>query len=279
MFDKLRREWHLRDIDARIRRHGWIAMYIGDYEASPTWSYTMGFEGSLGQPEVIAFDLTQADANRLLWWIYKSLERGDLRMVDGEPWAPEGQFIGVWREVHSTQVNTADAWFAAALERRNREGASGPLRAFQLVFRDGGEKLPWEAGYDEHLRSRQPALYRPAEDYGDAPLSPGDREALRLADERGWSIRLIDSPALKWAYTIGLAEAGLPELIAVLPSANGAANMLHEAQEHLERGDLAWRTACAGTPWALSAAGAACTRASTWRSTCSSSRSCATSSA
>jgi len=238
MFEKLRREWHLRDLDKRIQRHGWTAMYVGDYQASPCWAYSIGFEENLGQPEVVVFDISQADANSLLWWIYKSVESDELKPKDGEVWAPEGEVIGAWREVHPSQIDGPDGWFAAALERRARRDATQPLRAFQLVVRDDAQKFPWEDGYNERLRTKQPALYLPAKDYGDVPLSPGDREALRVADERGWSIRLVDAPLLKWAYTVGLSDGGLPEMIAVGPSADAAANMLHEAQEHMARGDL-----------------------------------------
>lgn len=238
MFEKLRREWHLRDIDKRIQRHGWTAMYVGDYRSGPCWAYSIGFEENLGQPEVVVFDISQADANSLLWWIYTSIEKGELTAREGETWAPEGEVIGAWREVHPSQIDGPDGWFAAALERRVRRGATQPLRVFQLVFRDEAQKFPWADGYNERLRTKQPALYLPAKDYGDVPLSSGDREALRVADERGWSIRLVDAPELKWAYTIGLSDGGLPEMIAVGPSADGAANMLHEAQEHMARGDL-----------------------------------------
>ncbi|MDZ4370878.1 MAG: DUF4262 domain-containing protein [Phenylobacterium sp.] len=238
MFDRLRREWHRRDIEKRIRRYGWTAIYVGDYQNSPCWAYSVGFELSLGQPEVIIFDILQADANLLLSWIYAVIESGELQPRDGEAWAPEGDVIGVWREVHATQIDNPDGWFAGALAHRDRAGAAQAFRAMQLVVRDGAEKFPWDVGYDERLRAQQPALYLPARDYGDVALSPGDREALRVADERGWSIRLIDAPELKWAYTLGLEDAGLPEMIAVLPSAHGAANMLHEARDHMARGDL-----------------------------------------
>lgn len=238
MFDKLRREWHLRDIDKRVQKHGWTAMYVGDYEASPCWAYSVGFEENLGQPEVVVFDISEADGNSLFWWIYKSIESGELKPTEGETWGPEGEVIGVWREVHPSQINGPDGWFAGALERRERRGATQPLRVFQLVVRDDAQKFPWEDGYNERLRTKQPALYLPATDYGDVPLSPGDREALRVADERGWSIRLIDAPELKWAYTIGLADGGHPEMIAFLHSADMAANILHETQAYLARGDL-----------------------------------------
>ena len=147
--------------------------------------------------------------------------------------ATGGRRYQVWPERRTVVAPEANR--AARAWSRKRLTA---YEAFQLVFRDGAEKYPWDAGYDEFARLRQPALYLPAVDYGHASLSIGDRAALRVADERGWSIRMIDAPLLKWAYTIGLSDAGLPELIAMLPSANGAANMLHEAQEHLARGDL-----------------------------------------
>lgn len=49
---------------------------------------------------------------------------------------------------------------------------------------------------------------------------------------------MIDAPELKWAYTIGPADHGGAELIAVIPSAHGAASRLHEAQEYIARGEL-----------------------------------------
>ena len=241
MFEKLRRDWHLRDLEKRIQRHGWTAIYVGDYAHAPTWVYTVGFDETLGQPEIVLFDATQQDAKPLLYIAYEALKRGLLQLKDGDAWAPDDDqhVVGIWREVHPSQIDSAEAWFGAAVDRRERRtGRRDGLRAFQLVVADDSRKFPWESGYNEHLRHRQPALYVAAQDYGGVPLSPGDREALRVADERGWSIRLIDAPELKWAYTIGLADSGGSEMISVIPSANGAANMLHEAQEHIARGDL-----------------------------------------
>jgi hypothetical protein len=172
MFDKLRREWHLRDIGKRVRKHGWTAMYVGRYETSPCWAYSIGFEETLGQPEVAVFDISQSDANDLLWWIYASIEKGELIPRDGEVWSPEGEVVGTWRAVHPSQFDCDDAWFAAGLAIRERAGANQPYRAFQLVARDGEGNFPWDPAYDERLRHRQPALYLPL-----------NEEASRLAAE------------------------------------------------------------------------------------------------
>ena len=51
----------------RIEEHGWTAVYVGDYSTAPTWTYTIGFDETLGQPEVIVFDIPQDSANALLW--------------------------------------------------------------------------------------------------------------------------------------------------------------------------------------------------------------------
>lgn len=140
--------------------------------------------------------------------------------------------------MHSTQVESRVGWFTIAVARRlvvKREMFG--LEVFQLVLADENQILPWEPGYNEHIRFRQPALYLPATDYGEAPLSPPEEEALRLADERGWSIMRIPGD-LNWAYTIGMADAGWPELISFLPTSDMAANLLHEAQDHMRSGRL-----------------------------------------
>src|SRR5678815_5110502 len=80
MFEKLRREWHLRDIDNRIRRNGCTFIYVGDFQTSPCWTYSLGFEETLRQPEVILFDASREDANAVLYLAYKSLEAGRLEM-------------------------------------------------------------------------------------------------------------------------------------------------------------------------------------------------------
>jgi len=164
MFEKLRREWNLRDLEKRIRRFGWTAMYVGAYGSEPCWTYSIGFEDRLGQPEVIVFDVPYVDANMLLAWIHEAIEGGELIPNDGEVWAPEGDVVGLWRAVHPTRFDCDEGWFAAGLAIRERAGATQPYRAFQLVARDGGGTFPWEDGYDERLRHLQPALYLPLEE-------------------------------------------------------------------------------------------------------------------
>ena len=234
----LLRWWHDRDTDRRIRKHGWTAIYVGDYASAPTWVYTVGIGQRLGQPELVIFDVPKETAAELLWRAFNELKEGILVLEDGKPWLTgETDNPLVWRRVHQTQVESPTGWFTLAVERRAlHAGRLSTLEVFQLVLSDGGGRLPWEPGYEEGLRARQPALYLPLTDYGDVPLSPPEREALRIADEHGWSMMLVRADP-QWAYTIGMAEVGAPEIVAFLP-ADTAANLLHEAQGQLTSGEL-----------------------------------------
>ncbi|PZQ64595.1 MAG: hypothetical protein DI570_04880 [Phenylobacterium zucineum] len=240
MFQKLRRAWHDRDIERRIAKRGWTGIYVGDYASAPTWTYSVGFQQSLGQPEIVIFDVPHEAANSILWTAYEELKAGTLVLEDGKRWHAEDEEKPlVWRKVHRTQIESRVGWLTLANARRlTQTGAMFDVEAYQLVLSDEAGRMPWEEGYNEWLRHRQPALYLPARDYGDAPLSPPEEEALRIADERGWSIMRVPGRELNWAYTIGLAEAGLPELVAFLPTADMAANAVHQTRDCLVRGEV-----------------------------------------
>jgi len=240
LLTKFLRWRHGRDTDNRIRKHGWTAIYVGDYATAPTWTYTLGFEETLGQPEIVIFDIPQESANSLLWTAFEELKSGELVLEDGKAWHPEEQETRlVWRKVHDSQVESRVGWFTLAVARRltvKREMFGLPV--FQLVLADENHILPWETGYNENIRFRQPALYLPAVDYGEAPLSPTEEAALRIADERGWSIMQVPGRELSWAYTVGMVDGGGPELISFLPNADWAANLLHVAQAHVKSGQV-----------------------------------------
>lgn len=164
MFERFWRAWHRRDVEKRIRRHGWTAIYVGDYSTAPTWAYTIGFQSSLGAPEIIVFDLPEASANDVFHEAFRQIKAGDLVIRDNEPWALGGDGRLMWRKVHPSRfVGDEEPWLGIALTFHTvLSPESGDFEAFQLVLSDTEGRLPWEDGYDERLRPRQRALYEPA---------------------------------------------------------------------------------------------------------------------
>lgn len=154
--------WHRRDTRARIRRHGWTAIYVGDYRSAPTWVYTVGFDETLNQPEVVIFDLPRAAAAEVLWDIFTELKDKALVFEDGKVWRDSEGHPSVWRKVHPSQIDSDENWFGLAVGRRAEvTGQPFGLEVFQLVLSDGEGRLPWADGYDERLRPLQPELYLP----------------------------------------------------------------------------------------------------------------------
>jgi hypothetical protein len=132
-----------------------------------------------------------------------------------------------------------EGWFTFALRRRaERTGQAFGLEGFQLVLSDPDGRMPWDKGYNGHLRPRQPALWLPANESDAAwEMSSIELAARRLVRERGWATMPVDGPALQWAYTIGFPESlGAPELITFGHDGEGCGAMLAEIQRHLGDG-------------------------------------------
>lgn len=164
MFNWLWTWWHIRDLERRVRKLGWTGGYVGDYVSAPTWAYTIGFDETLDQPELIIFDLPQAIANELMSMAFTEIRDGALVLEDGGVWPAQAEGRSIWRKVHPGHMDGPDGWFTFALIRRaRRTGKSFGLEGFQLVLSDEAGHFPWDEGYDERLRPRQPALWDPPE--------------------------------------------------------------------------------------------------------------------
>jgi hypothetical protein len=169
MFEKLRAKARFHDTRKRVQRHGWTAIYVGDYESVPTWAYTIGLHTSLGTPEIVVFDVPMATANGLFHEIYNDLKSGTLSLCDREPWRPEsGANPLVWRRVHESRLYDGDPenpWLGLAEDYAGVFAPErGPISAFQLAISDHDGHLPWEAQYNESLRPRQRELYLPLDE-------------------------------------------------------------------------------------------------------------------
>jgi hypothetical protein len=153
---RLQSAWRRFGARRHVERRGWTAVYVGDYAQAPSWVYTVGFQGSLGQPEIIVFDLPRPSAGELVAHVHDELRTGRLVLEDGCEWASASSRC-VWRRVHEDHLAE---WLTLAFVPAM---LAGGLEAFQLVLSDVEGRLPWEGGYDERLRALQPALYEPAD--------------------------------------------------------------------------------------------------------------------
>src|SRR4051794_11012998 len=88
LIDQLQLAWTKVSLGRRIRRHGWSGVYIGDYEAPPSWAYTQGFDETLDHPELVVFDLPRPSATRLFWQVFQQVKAGVLVIEDGLTWPP-----------------------------------------------------------------------------------------------------------------------------------------------------------------------------------------------
>lgn len=166
MFETIRLAYHRWDFTRRIRRFGWTATYVGDYQSAPAWGYTIGFHASLGAPEIIVFDVPIASANGLFHEIYNELKTGKLVIRDMERWRPEElEQALVWRKVHESRLYDRDPenpWLGLAEDfAKILAPETGPITAFQLVLSDADGHMPWEPEYNEALRPLQRELYLP----------------------------------------------------------------------------------------------------------------------
>ena len=238
MLTQLRKSLHQRDLERAVMKQGWAAALVGRYGEAPSWTHSIGFQETLGQPEVVVFDVPDAQRSALIREVFEELQAGTLTLEDGKTWEREDHdHPAVWRKVHSSQIDCPDGWFETAAARRPRgRGPADDPEVFQLVLSDQKGLLPWDDGYDETARPRQPALFLPAVDARwKASL---EREPMRLVRERGWTTVAIEGP-LSWAYSIGFPESvGSPNVICFAP-ARGASRILADVRDHLADGRLA----------------------------------------
>lgn len=151
----------MRKAARRVKSSGWIAVpFQLPHEPAPRFLYTVGFDETLNQPELIIFDQPVEAALNEFHTAFQQLQTGDLALEDGMIWSQEGRSRCVARKVHPKQI--AGGWFGLARERRRIvKGDADGLQAFQFVITDKSGFLPWEPGYDESVRKWQPALYEP----------------------------------------------------------------------------------------------------------------------
>lgn len=144
---------HLDKIAWVVETNGWCAEPVPAREDPPTpgYTYTIGFERTYGQPEVVIFGLQPVAARGLLDLLATQFEAGIS--------IPTGTFVGLLDDDLPAALLPIDLaeygpLFPDAVAFFGDDG----FRMSQFVWPDRSGLLPWNEGYDERLRLAQPVL-------------------------------------------------------------------------------------------------------------------------
>lgn len=137
-----------------IEEQGWVAEPVAprqDPSPVPGYTYTIGFEGTFGRPEVVIFGLTPVAARGLLGLIADQ-HAGGVELPVG------AVFVGLLENDLPCALLQVDPGHDAELFADGVDLHDGPFRTLQFVWPDRDGHLPWDEGYDERLRLAQPVI-------------------------------------------------------------------------------------------------------------------------
>ena len=143
-----------------VAKHGCFIMSVFDPDGEePDFSYSIGFEHTAGQGEVIVFALPKDLRISMINEIRAQIGAGGLELVDGV--AIQGLLEGydcVAREI--ADMDAIREHFGSAIWFNRRFGPGEMNRAFQIVW-PGAQQglLPWDEGCSQSVIGDQPPLY------------------------------------------------------------------------------------------------------------------------
>lgn len=134
-----------------VAEFGWAVLGIPDDAEGPGYTFSIGLWRGWGHPEIVLFGLNHESAHRLINDLGTAIKAGATfeagQRYDGLVPGYPAFFLAVDAGHVSPYLGYA-CWF-------NR-GDDFP--ALQCVWPDRERRFPWEAGFDERFRSRQPLL-------------------------------------------------------------------------------------------------------------------------
>ena len=143
-----------------IERHGCSIMSVFDPDGvEPEFSYSIGFERTLDQPEVIVFSLPKALRASMINEIRRQVVESEFKLAD------EAKIFGLLEGFHCIAREILDPaaiaeHFGSAIWYNSRFGSGEIDRAFQIVWPGAHQGLfPWQEGCMQDVIDDQPALY------------------------------------------------------------------------------------------------------------------------
>ncbi|UIP06481.1 DUF4262 domain-containing protein [Erythrobacter sp. SDW2] len=143
-----------------IEQFGLSVMHVAAEDPrAPSYSFSVGFEHSLAQPEVLVYGLDRNLAQSMINEVFRQCKEEGLELVDG-------QAIGNLIEGYDCMVRPIDdprgraAHFGYAIWFQQRSKGDGLNRAVQIVWPDPKTRaFPWQDGCGSDIRGWQVQLY------------------------------------------------------------------------------------------------------------------------
>jgi hypothetical protein len=147
---------HAEKIEWMIETAGWavepVAAQLDADPPTPGYAYTIGVPAAVDFPEVVVFGLAPVAAKGLLELVVDACRGGTeiplgvelVGLLDNEL---RCVFAPVEVDAHATMFATAVSWYRGE-----------PFELVQLVYPDRSGWLPYEPGFDAHMRFAQPII-------------------------------------------------------------------------------------------------------------------------
>jgi hypothetical protein len=147
---------HAEKIEWMIETAGWavepVAAQLDADPPTPGYAYTIGVPAAVDFPEVVVFGLAPVAAKGLLELVVDACRGGTeiplgvelVGLLDNEL---RCVFAPVDVDAHATMFATAVSWYRGK-----------PFELVQLVYPDRSGWLPYEPGFDAHMRFAQPII-------------------------------------------------------------------------------------------------------------------------
>jgi hypothetical protein len=138
----------------RREKHGWFVNKIAEDSSGPGFAYSFGLYEEFSHPEIIIFGLPEETMHRLINDVGSRVRSGakfsagdrSSDLLKGYTCA-----FGTVSPLQYRKICTCAVWFYG----------NNSFPALQLFWPDKQNQLPWEAGFSEQLRDRQPDLSEP----------------------------------------------------------------------------------------------------------------------
>jgi hypothetical protein len=138
-------------IIADVDTHGWHVMNVMPGEPHPPHSFSIGLQRTFGHPEIVILGLRGEIAQVLINDI-------GLKIRDGHAYEPGARYPGIIKGFSVSFANVSVEHFSEYLGFALWFYGGEPFAAIQMVWPDGNGAFPWEASFNEELRSLQPLL-------------------------------------------------------------------------------------------------------------------------